>query len=74
MTIPGSGIDTCQDDFYCASYEAWPPGACSGAECCSPLCVYGEICGDGSECMVTHFAFALTDYLDIYTGIGFCAA
>ena len=65
--------NTCQDDFYCAPYEeVWPPGACSYDECCSPLCVYGEICGDGSECLVTHFADELTDYLDVYIGIGYC--
>ncbi len=61
----------CQNEFYCAPAELLTEGDCI-YECCSPLCVYGDVCSDGSECFVTYVADQLTDYLDIYTGIGFC--
>ena len=63
----------CQDGFYCAAGGSLDEGLCSQfGTCCATLCAYGDICAGGEECAVQHFQSMLTDYLDVYTGIGFC--
>lgn len=68
------GANQCQTGYYCASGSQLDEGICASpwVECCASLCAYGDVCGGGEECSVTHFQSDLTDYLDIYTGIGFC--
>ena len=68
-----SSSNECQTGYYCAGDWALDPGTCATpGKCCATLCSYGETCGGGEECAVQHFQATLTDYLDIYTGIGFC--
>lgn len=68
-----SSSNECQTGYYCAGDWALDPGTCEGfGKCCATLCVYEDTCGGGEECAVKHFQATLTDYLDVYTGIGFC--
>ncbi len=71
--ICNSVSNECQTGYYCAGDWALDPGTCEGfGKCCATLCAYGDICPGGEECAVQHFQSMLTDYLDVYTGIGFC--
>lgn len=65
---------SCRAGMYCASESAFENGNCSGTgfSCCTDICTFGDVCGNGMECEVTAWQAFLADYLDIYTGIGYC--
>lgn len=62
---------SCRTGMYCASPSAFA-GECTGPGCCTGICTFGDVCGNGMECEVTAWQAFLADYLDIYTGIGYC--
>jgi hypothetical protein len=68
------GHEGCKTGSYCTSAElAWPNEQCGGGfqSCCATLCKFNEMCPNG-PCHVTDWQADLGDYLDQYTGIGYC--
>ena len=66
------GDQFCKQGFICSEASAMPSESCESERCCAPICASGDICSDGSECNVQYWEPELADYLDVYTGIGFC--
>lgn len=66
----------CNDGLKCEAWTKFPDGVCGteSSKCCMDLCVYEEVCDSGTTCSVTWWPADLEDYLDMYTGIGICAA
>lgn len=78
---PGGYGDTCMNDhsgcqtgYLCtASTVAWPNMECGGGigQCCAGICFLGDMCANG-PCNIQYWQAGLADYLDPYTGIGYC--
>jgi hypothetical protein len=62
----------CVTGLWCQSDIFFHPNGCASGLCCTDVCVYQEICGNGKECEVLIWQADLADYLDQYIGIGRC--